>query len=347
VPKSGEFVRWLKETDMKFAALGLRGTREFGLISEYEKLGKNKTRPFNRMTTDGDTVIKEAIDEQGRKLARRETAWYEHAARNGVSAIPAIYSTEPLKMERIRGKNIYELNALTLDEKTEILRKIIDALRIVHASGGVPADAFGIWEAYYGKTMKRLCRVRDLIPFADRRTITVNGRECRNVFFHKRDFGKLIESLKCEHFVFIHGDCTFSNIMLRENKEEPVFIDPRGYFGHSELYGDPNYDWAKLYYSVVGNYDRFNLKDFRLTIGESSVDLDIESNGWEDAEEAFFRLTGADERTVKLLHSVIWLSLTTYAWQDYDSVCGAFYNGLWHFEELMWRQSRPQICESE
>jgi hypothetical protein len=50
------------------------------------------------------------------------------------------------------------------------------------------------------------------------------------------------------------------------------------------------YDWAKLYYSVAGNYDRFNLKDFRLT---------------------------------------------TYAWQDYDSVCGAFYNGLCWLEEAL------------
>ena len=37
------------------------------------------------------------------------------------------------------------------------------------------------------------------------------------------------------------------------------------------LYGDELYDWAKLYYSIVGNYDRFNLKDFRLDIGGSSI----------------------------------------------------------------------------
>ena len=46
-------------------------------------------------------------------------------------------------------------------------------------------------------------------------------------------------------------------------------------------------------------------------------------------------LTGADEYEIKLLHAVIWLSLTTYAWQDYDSICGAFYNGLWYLEEVL------------
>jgi thiamine kinase-like enzyme len=182
--------------------------------------------------------------------------------------------------------------------------------------------------------MDRLRKIRDLVPFADRKSITVNGRECRNLYFYKRDLERRLATLRCESFAFIHGDCTFSNIMLK-NDTEPVLIDPRGYFGYTEMYGDPNYDWAKLYYSLVGNYDRFNLKDFRLTIGENEVSLQISSNRWEDLEQDFFTLSGADAETIKLLHAVIWLSLTTYAWQDYDSICGAFYNGLYYLEEAL------------
>ena len=140
--------------------------------------------------------------------------------------------------------------------------------------------------------------------------------------------------MRCERFSFIHGDCTFSNLMLREGKE-PVFIDPRGYFGFTRLFGDVRYDWAKLYYSIVGNYDQFNLKRFSLTIQEEGVDLQIQSNGWEEEEEEFFSLTGADPGEIRLLHAVIWLSLSTYAWQDYDSICGAFYNGLYYLEEVL------------
>ncbi len=65
------------------------------------------------------------------------------------------------------------------------------------------------------------------------------------------------------------------------------------------------------------------------------VRLSIASNGWEDMEGEFFSLTGSDEHEIKLLHAVIWLSLTTYAWQDYDSICGAFYNGLYYLEEVL------------
>jgi hypothetical protein len=334
IPESGEFVRWLKERGMKFVPFGLGGTKELGLLSEYEKLGRDKTRPFNKLTVEGDTVVKEPVDEQGGKLAEREIKWYEHALKLGVTAIPKIHGVNPLKMERIEGKNVYEYTDLTFCEKTAILRKLTDGLKNLHGLEKVAADAFSVREAYYGKTMERLRKIRDLIPFADRKTITVNGRACRNVFFYGRDFENLLYRVKCDAFAFIHGDCTFSNIMLKDDGE-PMFIDPRGYFGHTELYGDSNYDWAKLYYSIVGNYDRFNLKDFRLAIGENSVELKIESNNWEDTEHEFFRLSGADAQTIKLLHAVIWLSLTTYAWQDYDSVCGAFYNGLSYLEELL------------
>ena len=334
VPENGELVRWMHLNRMEFSELGLAGTKEYGLLSEYEKLEVEKCRPFNKLTYDGEVLIKEGIDAQGLKLARLESKWYELAISKGIAAIPEIYSTGPIRMERINGKNIYEYSYLPFKEKEAILKKLCTALENLHETEIVPPDPFSVREAYYSKTMDRLNKIRYLIPFADQKSIMINGRSCRNVFFYKRELEKRLESIRCESFSFIHGDCTFSNMMLRENVE-PVLIDPRGYFGFTELYGDPNYDWAKLYYSIVGNYDRFNLKDFRLTIGDKAVNLDIKSNQWEILEDEFFKLSGTQPQTIRLLHAVIWLSLTTYAWQDYDSICGAFYNGIYYLEEVL------------
>ena len=124
--------------------------------------------------------------------------------------------------------------------------------------------------------------------------------------------------------------------MLRED-ENPVLLDPRGYFGDVRFYGDPRYDWAKLYYSVVGNYDQFNLKRFSLDIREQEVLLNIRSGHWEDMEETYFELLSGEvcKEQIRLFHALIWLSLTTYAWEDYDSICGAFYNGLYYLEDLL------------
>jgi thiamine kinase-like enzyme len=333
VPESGELVRWMQQKDMVFNEIGLAGTKEFGLIDEYDKLMQEKCRPFNRITFKGNKVVKEGITEQGRRLAVRERAWYEKAVKLGVTVLPKIYGTDPLEMERINGGNIYEYG-LSREEKRIILKKLVDSLQMLHDAEQVPSDKFSCMEAYFNKTYDRIRNLRDLIPFADNEYIVVNGRSCRNIFFYKRQLEQRLRELPCEVFCFIHGDCTFSNLMMRRDGS-PVLIDPRGYFGYTELYGDPRYDWAKLYYSIVGNYDRFNLKDFRLNIEEREVSLTIQSNHWEDMEEDFFEMTQVSPEEIKLLHGVIWLSLTTYAWQDYDSICGAFYNGLYYLEEVL------------
>lgn len=338
IPTSGELVRWLSEQEIQFKTVGLGGTREFGILEEFEKLVQVKCRPFNKITVEGDVLIKEPIDSQGEKLAKRETAWYEKARLLNIPELPQIYGTSPLKMEYINGRNIYDCD-FDSGTKRRILKSLISALMELHQSESVEADSFSIQEAYFNKTMSRLSKIQDLVPFGRDREIIINGRKCRNVYYHQKELQKRLDQLKynCDCFAFIHGDCTFSNLMVREDNS-PVLIDPRGYFGFTELYGDVRYDWAKLYYSVVGNYDQFNLKRFKLSIGETSkqgVVLSIDSNHWEELEKDFFELTRSDEQEIRLLHAVIWLSLTTYAWQDYDSICGAFYNGLYYLEEVL------------
>lgn len=335
VPQEGELVRWLKGQNISFKTQPLYRTREFGLISEYQKLAQNKCRPFNRITVKDDCVIKEPLDDQGRALAVRETAWYEKVRRQNFLNIPQIYETSPLKMERIHGKNIYECD-LPFEEKKNILTQLIQCIRDIHTLEGCPVDADSFYDAYIGKTYKRLEKVYDLVPFAHDKTVRINGTDCPNVFFQREKLEQIVLKYMPEEFRLIHGDCTFSNMMLRED-HTPVMIDPRGYFGKTEYYGDPAYDWVKLYYSIAGNYDQFNLKRFLLQIEDDEVKLQIESNHWEDMEDEFFAQIGQEvtRKQMKILHAITYLSLTTYAWEDYDSICGAFYKGLLILKEAL------------
>ena len=59
VPQDGEFVRWLSEQDIPFTEQPLFRTKEYGLYSEWDKLPKLRCRPFNRITIEGEKVIKE------------------------------------------------------------------------------------------------------------------------------------------------------------------------------------------------------------------------------------------------------------------------------------------------
>lgn len=104
-----------------------------------------------------------------------------------------------------------------------------------------------------------------------------------------------------------------------------------------QAFVDVAYDWVKLYYSLYSNYDRFNLKIFELKIHGSGPEMLTESNNWEELEDYFFALVGEEisRSQMKLLLAITWLSLTTYAWEDYDSICGAFYNGVCYLEDAM------------
>lgn len=334
VPTDGEFVRWLQTKGYKFEVQGLYHTHEYGLYQEWDKLPKTKCRPFNRVRAEENRFYKEAIDEQGKILAEREVAWYRALKGKHFANIPDIYEYEPLCMELIQGKNIYEYGNLSYDSKRSILRQIVDCLEQVHSLESIPADSESYRTAYLEKTYERLKKVRNLVPFANDEIVIVNGKQCRNIFYHQEELESLVMQYLPTSFKMIHGDCTFSNIMLK-NDSIPMLIDPRGYFGTTELYGDEAYDWVKLYYSLFSNYDQFNLKRFRLHIGEEAVDIETASNNWEDLEDYFFELLEGKvtRQQMKIFLAIVWLSLTTYAWEDYDSICGAFYKGVYYLEE--------------
>lgn len=340
IPENGELVRWMRDNNLVFIEQALLHTHEYGLYSEWNKQQKMRCRPFNLIEIKNNKVIKCPRDIQGKQLAERECFWYKKvkALSNDLKDInlPIIYSFDPLTMEVIDGKNLYEYTDIPHDQKIKILKKIINSLNAIHSIERVPVNEDSYYEAYIGKTIKRLEKVKNLIPFANQKVVKINGKECRNIFFNWDIVEKNINNYLPNEFVLIHGDCTFSNMIL-EKDENPVLFDPRGYFGNTELYGDQAYDWAKLYYSIVGNYDQFNLKRFTLDILDNEIILSIESNHWEDIEDDFFKLLEgkASRKQMKLLIAIIWLSLTTYAWEDYDSICGAFYQGLIYLEEAL------------
>ncbi len=339
ISESGALVGWLSQQDIPFTELPLNGTKEIGTLIAYDENNQQlrRWRPFNSMRFEGDMVIKDGINEQGRKIAVDERNWYRFVKDKGYEFIPEIFEYEPLKMKRVQGGNIYDYDCLTRTQKKDILKNIIGALEQLHdLVPAIPAVAADARMNYIEKTWERLSKVRNLIPFADQEFIRINGRYYRNVFFAWDEFSAMLERFLPEKFKLIHGDCTFSNMMFDTFNMKTVLIDPRGYFGNTKYYGDVDYDWAKLYYSLKGNYDQFNRKKFVLDIHDKDVEMAVKSNAWEDMEEFFFdNVPNCSKEKIKLLHAMIWLSLTTYAWEDYDSVCGAFYNGIIHAGDIL------------
>lgn len=341
VPLEGEFVRWLQEKELDFNEFSLEGTIEAGTLIAIEEANKRehtyRCRAFNSIEVQDNILIKRPLDEQGRSLAAREIQWYQKVKEFPFHPIPIIYEYNPLTMKKIEGENIFRVS-LTVEQKKRVIDRLVSSLNQLHSFSSVPCDSFSILEAYYHKTFVRLDQIRNMIPFAEDREIRINGKKCKNPYYLRSELKKRITDLfvnGTDKFVLIHGDCTFSNTMI-DSDFNVTFLDPRGYFGFTELYGDAYYDWAKLYYSIYGDYDQFNNKNFDLSISDTEVIIQISSNGWRDVADYYLsQLPDCNKTKIQFLHALIWLSLTTYAWEDYDSVCGAFYNGTLLLEEIM------------
>ena len=338
-PIEGEFVRYLSTKNIDFDSFVLPKTQEYGLFDIVNNLDKPKCRPFNSILVKDGKLIKTPLDKQGFDLAKHEVNWYRFINEKASEKIniPKIYNYEPLIMDFIGdGTHLYKTDYLSREQKIEVLKSIVDSLDKIHKLGSTEADYESFVDAYLIKTMKRLEKVKDLVPFAKDEFVIVNSKKCHNIFYCLKEISKDVFDFFPDKFCAIHGDCTFSNMMLDKNFK-PILIDPRGYFGKVEIFGDEAYDWAKVYYSVVGNYDQFNLGKFDLKINENDVTLSIESNGYEDLEYVLLELLKGKvfRKQLLLYHMIIWYSLTTYAWNDYDSICGAFYKGCEVLEEYL------------
>jgi GTP:adenosylcobinamide-phosphate guanylyltransferase len=329
-----EFCRFLKNKDIKFSPLSLKDAYEVGTLDNYGRVIKNyiNARPFNSLTTLGNKIIKVPTNAQGKKLAKYEINWYKKVEKFMFDFLPKVHKFYPLTLEKVDGRALF-MSRLSDTKEKKIINRVVDNLKKIHTGSGVKKGSWtNSYEALLGKTLERVDSVASLIPQIDSDFIIINGKKCRNFYKKWKLVEKMMEEYLYGNYVLIHGDPTFSNILHAQDKV--YFIDPRGYYGKKKFYGDEDYDWAKVYYSMVGNYDQFNLKNFILKIDTKNITLEIRSNGWEKHENLFFDLIQRDRRKIKLIHALIWLSLTTYAWDNYDSICAAFYNGIYLMQEI-------------
>jgi tRNA A-37 threonylcarbamoyl transferase component Bud32 len=130
---------------------------------------------------------------------------------------------------------------------------------------------------------------------------TVNHIEIKNIYYYRKIIQeKIMNYLKTrDHYHLIHGDPHLGNILI--DKNDIYFIDPRGYFGESKLFGICEYDYAKLMFGISGysTFDNMIIHDINI------VNHNLEINFIKEYEYVF-ELEIFDDLT-KLLCLSIWL----------------------------------------
>lgn len=338
-PEAGSFTAWLHKKDIPLFPIHLTGCIDLGTIEAFERINStaNRCRPYNKIEFIGGNVVKTGLTKDAVRLIERENVWYDKMSQFGFTAIPKVFCTNPLTLEYINGINIF-LSKLNEYQKKEALTNIIKELSRMHNYASSSASAWDIYEEYFKKTICRLQTIQMAIPFAFDEIIYINNQKCFNVLrFPDKLRAAVIRTLmNITSYHPIHGDCQLTNTLIDKNGKI-YFIDPRGYFGKSQVLGDVRYDWAKVYYAIEGNFDQFNIKNFDLNIGDD-VNFKIHSGGWEHLTSYFLNSLPPQEaniKEIKLIHAIIWLSLASHAWEDFDSMCVAFYNGTLLFNQWL------------
>lgn len=334
-PSGGSFTKWLQQKDIPLYPLLLKNSQDVGTLELYNNATSKdeiRSRPYNKIRIIGDKVQKIGINTDANILIQNEARWYNYLSKFNFRHMPKIYNDSPLVLEKLNAKNLFKLS-LTDYEKKKIIDNIISILKKMHSYEEKNANNIDVYTEYFVKTIRRLQAVSHAVPFSSHKRILINGTECINVLQSPEILEKYVKDnlLNISHYGIIHGDPQLTNTMVDE-QNNIFYIDPRGYFGRSKIFGDVRYDWAKLYFSIAGNFDQFNIKNFKLHISDNKVDFQIASNNWEFLMPYFLaKIKPCSEKEIELIQIIIWLSMAAVAWEDFDSMCVAFYNGNYLF----------------
>ncbi len=313
--------------------------------------GGFETRHFNRVRGAGLTVVK-----QSRDVAKIEA---EYRFANMLPEAMRRWFVQPYdfqsdgeaasyEMERLRVADmaiIWIHGAIDLAGFEAFLDQVFHFLDHRESKAVSPEDAAAAaQELYLGKLHRRLTdlkawqgfeRLDALIRDGSRH----DGLEALAAAYEARyrDYAEGVGKSK-PRAVIGHGDLCFSNILHDKATQVTKFVDPRGAMDEGDMWGDPDYDIAKLSHSIFGNYDFMNNNLFTIELGESmELTLRLEVPDIAAMQAAFQRRLeerGIDVYGARLREASLFLSMLPLHQDDPRKVLAFVLNAAAILDEL-------------
>ena len=308
-------------------------------VGDFEKLKAAHANPqtcreFNQISESitGETIIKQAINGKGIELQKDELNWYLNSSNPAAAELIKFNAKEhKLVLEKIKGEPLAKCF------KIELLPKLINTKFSEPKYFARQKTYDDVRKEMVTKVKARCEEISKLIDSIPAPRIvnriplcnldTALERACRYIQFVHRN----------APYEIIHGDLNFSNVLF---DGELRFIDPRGYFGDTKLYGLKFYDEAKILYALSG-YDKFN------SDGAWSG-FDMRSNLARIDIEALYDIESPEvKRHFEFKHyvmlAVIWISLAGYFKNNPYKAISAYYYG-WYLLSKVYKEI-PIITE--
>lgn len=298
------------------------------LCAQYKTQSNN--RFFNTLIFSEDDVIKSANNKAYEHLITKEVGWYNLMNNFGFSKmIPKLLGTDNrswFQIEYLKGFKPVFQHVLEAEDKSKIITNVLDNLNKLHE---IKKDVeFGtvyndLRKEFFQKVFQRVYSVRNLI---------VDFDDSKFNDLVNQGFKYLVDNTRVKTYSFIHGDTNGSNVMYSNNGEVKL-IDPRGYFGDSQLFGLSEYDFAKVLYFCSG-YDLFN-NDINYIFASKDAYTSPEFIIDEEELKAIFKKYDIDYKYLKVMVGFIWINLSSYIGNNVFKINISYYHGMKMLQEAL------------
>lgn len=311
-------------------------------IGDYQKLcyyinnikNNYNTRYFNKLSDLSNNILeKRSTCKYGNGIITNEMLFYKY---NSLDNIPEIieFGYNYFKMKKIsNANNVIEIfNKSNIESQKVIIKNILREIQKIHNLQNIEVSKYILLEdikiEFYDKVLQRLDNIQQLLSYFNN-IKTVNNIHIK--YDHKYIIDKIYEKIKNKilenklEYNTIHGDPHMSNILIDDNNKI-WFIDPRGYFGNTKLFGLKEYDIGKIIYSLSG-FDEINNNNnhFFIINEKNNIDTNINNN----IDNYIYLFDEYDKEMLIDMTILHWFGLTDYSKNNIHKCISSYYYGIY------------------
>lgn len=261
---------------------------------------------FNDIIINDNKFIKKSKNPLGRKKINSEIKFYQYVISNNVKlSIPNLieYDDGMIVLEFIKNSSTLTniINETNIVDYYEIIKNNLENL---HKNKILVSQEKLYIDLRIEIISKNLTRFKEYDWYKNNdfnKIKLVNNVTIKDIEYYTNTiFTKISYYLdNRKYYNLIHGDTHLGNILVNKNKL--YFIDPRGYFGNTELYGLCEYDYAKFLFGLSGYSFFDNLQINELVIKDNNIEIEFIK------KYEFIFETELFDNITKLLCLSIWL----------------------------------------
>jgi beta-phosphoglucomutase-like phosphatase (HAD superfamily)/choline kinase len=323
-----------------FEILDLVDIGDMDKLINYINIKNDKyiTRYFNTICdVDDNKLHKKSTCDYGNTIIEKELNFYKY--HNNYKFKPIIYEIDKNSfiMEKIHNSRqvISYFNECLQSKQFDIIKNCLSIIENLHEQEKqiVNSDILlkDINIEFKTKIINRLNKISSILNYFSF-IKSINNLPIRTT--HTEIIQQLSNNIisfflqNTTKYCTIHGDCHLSNILIDIN-EKYYLIDPRGYFGETDIFGIDYYDIGKILYSLSGFDELNNRKNHYFIIENGNILVNI-NNNMDNYLVLFEKYNIPILIDMVILH---WLGLAEYSKNNIHKCVSAYYYGIYLYHK--------------